>query len=214
MFKIKVLFIYIIYIAIFPISIFANSIHILMPVYNTAEYLTKSISSVFNQSFDDLILIVYNDGSTDRSNTVLKEYYNKQLKKMVLFGSDKNKGVSFARKVLLNKSFELDPDAYILWLDSDDRYIDNTFIDKFHAQMEKTKADICLFNVKIILEADTQQNNSINVMQELKKHEEVLDYIYNSKTQCLSPDLMGNILNVTCLGHTKGYKKKKNGLSL
>ena len=120
MFKIRVLFTSIIYIIVFPVAIFANSVHVLMPVYNTAEFLNKSISSVFNQSFDDMVLIVYNDGSIDGSNPILKKYYNKKSKKMVLFGSDKNKGVTFARNALLNKSFELDPDAYILWLDSDE----------------------------------------------------------------------------------------------
>ena len=49
-------------------------ISVIMPVYNAEKYLEKSISSVLKQSYDNLELIIINDGSTDNSEKICREY--------------------------------------------------------------------------------------------------------------------------------------------
>ena len=49
-------------------------ISVIMPVYNTSQYLRKSIESVLNQTYKDFELICINDGSTDSSLDILNQY--------------------------------------------------------------------------------------------------------------------------------------------
>ena len=55
-----------------------EKISIVMPVYNTEKYLKKSIESVLNQTYDNIELIIINDGSTDKSEKIIKNYLNRK----------------------------------------------------------------------------------------------------------------------------------------
>ena len=52
-------------------------ISIIVPVYNVAEYLSKCLDSLVNQTFKSIEIIVVNDGSTDNSEEIVKEYQKK-----------------------------------------------------------------------------------------------------------------------------------------
>ena len=49
-----------------------DKISVIMPVYNTEKYLKQSIESVLNQTYDNIELIIINDGSTDKSEKIIK----------------------------------------------------------------------------------------------------------------------------------------------
>ena len=53
------------------------SISVVLPVYNVEEYLEECLDSIVNQTFTDLEIICVNDGSTDNSLDILKEYAKK-----------------------------------------------------------------------------------------------------------------------------------------
>jgi len=97
---------------------------IVVPVYNTANYLNKCIGSILNQSYDNYEIIVINDGSTDNSKEILEEY--KANKKITII-TQKNKGLSVARNNGIKKS----KGDYIIFLDSDD-YIDYKLLEKLY----------------------------------------------------------------------------------
>ena len=50
-----------------------EKISIIVPVFNTEKYVKKSISSILNQSYKNIELIIINDGSTDNSEKINKE---------------------------------------------------------------------------------------------------------------------------------------------
>lgn len=52
-------------------------ISVIIPVYNTSIYLRQCLDSVLNQDFDDYEVICVNDGSTDNSLEILREYEKK-----------------------------------------------------------------------------------------------------------------------------------------
>lgn len=54
-----------------------KDIAVIMPVYNTAEYLHRSIGSILSQRGVNLELLIINDGSTDYSENIIKYYVNK-----------------------------------------------------------------------------------------------------------------------------------------
>ena len=89
-------------------------ISVIIPVYNTEEYLQKCLNSVINQTFKDIEIICINDGSTDKSLEILEEYSKKDDRIKIL--SQKNKGAGAAR----NYGLKIAKGEYISFVDSDD----------------------------------------------------------------------------------------------
>ncbi|GAA4020945.1 glycosyltransferase family A protein [Actimicrobium antarcticum] len=89
------------------------TISVIVPVYNTQDYLRAALDSLLSQtmSFDEIIVI--DDGSTDSSSEILKEYSFKGKIKLI---SQKNSGQGFAR----NAGIEVAKSDYIYFFDSDD----------------------------------------------------------------------------------------------
>lgn len=112
-------------------------ISIVLPVYNTASVLRETLDSIFAQSFKDFELICVNDGSTDGSLEVLKEYAAKDSRIRII--SQENKGVAAARNVGLAEVSA----PYTLILDSDDIF-DSEMFSKLYLKAEKTAADIVI----------------------------------------------------------------------
>jgi len=97
---------------------------IVTAVYNTEEYLSDAIDSVLNQTIgfeDNVQLILVNDGSTDRSGEICKEYRDRYPHNIVYIEKE-NGGVSSAR----NKGLEEVKGKYVNFLDSDDKLSKNT----------------------------------------------------------------------------------------
>ena len=95
-----------------------KKVSIIMPVYNSGQYLCSSLESVANQSFplNELELIAVDDFSTDSSLKVLKDYKLRAPFSMRLIGSNKNKGASATR----NTAIDYSNGDLLLFLDSDD----------------------------------------------------------------------------------------------
>jgi len=89
-------------------------VSILMPVYNTARYLTVAIDSILNQTYRNFELIIINDGSKDHSLVILENFAKKDPR-IKLF-SRENRGISVTRNELLLFA----QGKYIAWMDSDD----------------------------------------------------------------------------------------------
>ena len=74
-----------------------EKIRVIIPVYNVEEYLDRCITSIINQTYKNLEVILINDGSIDNSQEICKKYVNKDSR--IILINQKNKGVSFARNV-------------------------------------------------------------------------------------------------------------------
>ena len=72
-------------------------ISVVMAVYNTESFLAQAIESVLNQSFKEIELICVDDGSTDNSLEILKDYANKDNRIRVF--SHENHGASYTRNI-------------------------------------------------------------------------------------------------------------------
>ena len=89
-------------------------ISIVIPIYNSAEYLDKCIESVLNQTYKNIEIILIDDGSQDSSGEMCDKYAEKDDRIVVLHKS--NEGISKAR----NSGIELAKGEYIMFVDSDD----------------------------------------------------------------------------------------------
>lgn len=87
-------------------------ISVIIPAYNAEKFIAEAITSVLNQTFGDLEIIVVNDGSTDNTLDVLKQYTDPRLS----YYDIKNSGVSFARNYAVKKS----AGKWLAFIDADD----------------------------------------------------------------------------------------------
>ena len=88
-------------------------VSIVIPVYNGERYVRYAIDSALAQTYDNVEIIVVNDGSTDKTDEIVKSYGNK-----VRYIKKKNGGVSSA----LNVAIEKMKGKYFSWLSHDDTY--------------------------------------------------------------------------------------------
>ena len=101
---------------------------IIIPLYNKEKYITSTLDSVFNQTFDNYEIIIVNDGSTDNSIELVEKYKNPKIKVF----HQKNKGVSSAR----NLAMENANGNFFCFLDADDIWKEN-HLSIIHETIEK-----------------------------------------------------------------------------
>ena len=114
---------------------------IIVPVYNSANYLVRCLDSILAQTFRDFELLVVNDGSTDRSPQICDSYAEKDQRIKVIHKS--NGGSSSAR----NRALEIMEGEYVGFIDSDDWISKDMFEHLIHI-LESTNSDIA--NIKCI----------------------------------------------------------------
>lgn len=88
-------------------------VSIIMPSYNTANYIEETISSVINQTYTNWELIIVDDCSTDNTDEIIKEFKDDRIK---YFKNKKNSGAAFSR----NRALKEAKGKWIAFLDSDD----------------------------------------------------------------------------------------------
>lgn len=105
-------------------------VSVIIPTYNRADILSRAIKSVLNQTFKELELIVVDDGSTDNTEAIIKNYKNK-FNNLRYIKYLPNQGVSIARNIGIKNA----QGNYIAFLDSDDEW----FPRKIEKQIELFK---------------------------------------------------------------------------
>lgn len=108
-------------------------VSIIVPVYNSENYLARCIDSILAQKFADFELILVNDGSKDNSGKICNQYA--QIDSRIIVIHKENGGVSSAR----NKGLEIANGEWISFVDSDDT-IDNSF----YSSLIETNLDVDL----------------------------------------------------------------------
>lgn len=114
-------------------------ISVIVPVYNSERSLEYSIKSLIEQTFDNIQIILVNDGSTDNSLELCRQLAEKDSRILVI--DKKNGGVSSARNAGLDKS----DGEYITFLDADD-YACPTMLEHMYNEILKNNADIVHMN--------------------------------------------------------------------
>ena len=98
-------------------------VSVIIPVYNTEEYLRECLDSVVNQTLKEIEIICVDDGSTDNSLEILKEYANKDNRFTIV--KQENMGSGTARNCGLNIS----KGVFVAFMDGDDCYPKSTTLD-------------------------------------------------------------------------------------
>lgn len=143
-------------------------VSIIIPVYNSEEYIEKCLKSVDSQTYSNIEVIIINDGSIDKSLEVIKKYRFRKAKKIVI--DKENEGVSIARNIGIKNA----QGKYIFFLDSDDCIVENT-IDYLITCMEKYKCDGIRGNY-LIVKGNQKCLLSENIKHKLYKDEEMDEF--------------------------------------
>ncbi len=131
---------------------------VIIPVYNTEKYIKRCIDSVITAvkkvNIKSEILII-NDGSTDNSETIIKEYLN-EYAELIKYYKKENAGLADTKNV----GIKMANGKYLSFIDSDDYIDENFYLDSFKI-IEKEKADMVICDWETICE----DNNTTYIVE-------------------------------------------------
>jgi len=160
-------------------------ISVIIPVYNKARYIEKTINSILNQTYTNFELIIVDDGSTDGSEKICDEYSKKDSRIKVIH--IKNGGVSNARNIGLS----IAKGMYIQFIDSDD-YIDKNMFEDLSIIMDKHNPDIVMSGITKV----NHQNDIIKeILPELKGMKTRLEMLENFAEEQHTTGIFGCVSN-------------------
>lgn len=110
---------------------------IIIPVYNAENYLRECLNSILEQTLQNIEIICVNDGSTDSSKQLLKEYEDRFNNILVI--EQENQGAAIAR----NTGIRAASGQFICFMDADDFYPDSTILQNLYEGAVKNHVKIC-----------------------------------------------------------------------
>lgn len=111
-------------------------VSVIVPVYNSIEYLDRCLNSLVNQTLKEIEIIVVDDGSSDDYSQILKKY-----EKNIIYRKNNHKGIGFTR----NTGIKLAKGEYIGFVDSDD-FIEKDMYKEYYNYAIKNKLDLVVGN--------------------------------------------------------------------
>lgn len=147
-------------------------VSIIICVYNGEKYIEPCLKSALSQTYPNIEIIVVDDGSTDRTGQIVKNY--SQIKYIY----QKNKGIAEARNTGLNHCMG----EYIAWLDADDLYLPDKVQEQVQFLQQNQDID-CVYNDVFLIDTDDK------VIKELK-----CDYTYLDPNDFLAQLLFRQVI--------------------
>ena len=130
-------------------------ITIVVPVYNIENYLAKCVDSIMQQSYDDIDIILVNDGSTDSSGVLCDRFSDKDHRIRVIH--KENGGLSDAR----NRGIDEAKGDYITFVDGDD-FLDKEYVTSLYSCLKDNRADISVCEFCYMTETGKVLNHPMN----------------------------------------------------
>ncbi len=170
-------------------------ISVIIPVYNTAELLRRCLDSVVNQTYRSLEIILINDGSTDNSLEICKEYALKD--KRIIIIDKVNEGGGKAR----NAGLDIARGDYVAFVDSDDE-IDLRMYEIMLSYLHKNHAEtvICDYATEHL------DNDYLNISEEVLDNHELMKQLFIDKK--ISSHLWRKLYPAKCFINNRFSDKK------
>ena len=109
-------------------------ISVIINVYNGEKFIRKCLESILNQTYNNLEILIINDGSTDNTLNICNEYSDKRIRII----NQKNMGLSYSRNVGIENA----KGEFLYFVDSDD-FIEDDTIEYLYNMYQKYSAPIC-----------------------------------------------------------------------
>lgn len=114
-----------------------EKISVIVPIYNAQIYLEKCLNSIISQTYENLEIILVNDGSKDNSLEIIEKYQNQDKRIRVV--NQENSGVSVAR----NRGIEEATGKYIIFIDATD-YIEKNMFEVLAIDLFQNNVDLSM----------------------------------------------------------------------
>lgn len=161
-------------------------ISVIVPVYNVEKYLRKCLDSIINQTYKYLQIILVNDGSTDSSLSICKEYENIDGRIIVI--DKENEGPAVARNIGLDYA----NGDFIAFVDSDDWILENMY--------------------EVLIEKQSIHNADMTVCGKLNYYEKTDSFmsgkLFESDVYCEKEEAIGILMLKSVAPWNKLYRKK------
>lgn len=145
-------------------------VSVIIPIYNTEQYIEQCICSVLAQKLDDIEIICIDDGSTDCSIDIIRKYASEDNRIIIL--QKENEGQSIAR----NAGMDISHGEYIYFLDSDD-FISDDALQILYYEASKNNLDNIYFDAESFFESDDlkkQHSSYINYYSRRSNYPEIV----------------------------------------
>ncbi len=167
-------------------------ISVIVPIYNTKEYLDRCILSVLKQTFQDYELILVDDGSSDGSEGICDTYASKYNQVRVIHQN--NKGLATSRKV----GATMAKGEYVFFLDSDDWILDTT-LEVLYRESGREQLDMIVGQHVEINENGKEKEYRYFPKERIVCHSSS-DFIYHIHvTRFISPSAWGKLIRTKLL---------------
>ena len=157
-------------------------VSVIIPIYNAYDYLRPAMDSVLDQTLSDIEVICVDDGSTDHSLDILKEYRESDARVRII--TETNAGPALAR----NAGFKRARGEYVIFLDADD-FFEPTLIEKLYTAATEKDLDIAIarydiYNSKKAVFRKNTENEHIRIFENgaVTSKNQYPDYILQSTT--------------------------------
>lgn len=159
-------------------------ISVIVPVYNVSNYLRKCVDSILNQSYQNIEVILVDDGSTDDSKEIC-DFYEKSDSRVISYHKE-NGGLSDARNFGIKKAHG----KYLVFIDSDD-YISDKMIEKLYQLIHQFHVRIGVVGFDFVYEEkkskkEKSKKNSVYVLDKkralenlFRDNSEIGNYAWN-----------------------------------
>jgi teichuronic acid biosynthesis glycosyltransferase TuaG len=164
-----------------------ENVDIILPVYNSQDYIYQTIKSIFKQSYKHWRLIIVNDCSTDNTRNILNQIFSESVhkKKILIFNNKKNLGQAYSR----NRALKNIKAKYVAFIDSDDLWKENKLRDQI-SFMKKNNYEFTYTNYFIF-------NKNIRKLILVPSFFSYNKFVYNTSiatsTIIVTKKLIGNI---------------------
>lgn len=139
-----------------------EKVSVVIPVYNVEKYLSRCLASCMHQTLMDVEFICVNDGSTDSSDDILRQFQAQDSRFIII--NKENGGLSSAR----NAGIRMAHGAWLMFLDSDD-YLEPNACERIWCETREDASDIICFGAKsfpLFPEPDPWLTNNLRVRTE------------------------------------------------
>lgn len=151
----------------------SETIDILIPAYNAEEYLKQCLTSLLKQTYKNFQIKIVDDGSTDRTSEIIKEFQKKN-KNIIMFKKENECNISKTRNFLLSKITS----KYFAFIDVDD-FVEPTYLEELYSNITTYNADIsCVNKVRHNINKKINlNNNDINSIIVMNSEEAIAEML-------------------------------------
>lgn len=158
---------------------------VVVPIYNATKYLSECIESITKQTYNNLEILLIDDGSVDGSDEICKFYESKDSRIKVII--KKNEGVSMTRNLGICEA----KGEYITFVDADD-IIEETMIEKLFLNLDETKADMCVCKECLMIKDKLIQSNITKAVSYNKKKNDLYETYYAPLFKLNNDNMVGH----------------------